>query len=526
MAFEDLYGFQAGEELFAFHTKTAFLVQLDPPTARFLELGGSAKAFLEEYPEQVLGECRAALSELYEEDLLPKELELESRKGYKSPMWALDLRSVQDSTSILGFILKAMGHLRTYSDTFLVVLVGLDQKEKLDPLMKQIPGVRLGVEQKEGIFQFLGETGLKEALFFKPSFDRGEIEALFKAGVLRVWMNLSELIPSPEISLCETVVSFLGKAWEYDPTAKLEPIFSWIRAMYEASPPRRMPLSLVMTPTPEDSFRVRTSPSSASPLSGLDFKEVLSLLEGAPGSLKPDCLLCPIRTLCCGKYRAGGALLDPTECRVAFDLFRASVILYDKLDQDGRLETYLEGEAPKKQAIKIEGREHLGLHSILPESLPELLPALLRAIDGGLFFFERHPDPSLRDIGALLKESDPKRELLALWDAKDGLLGFLWVSVGNADDVADLVLWVTESAFAFLAPMDLKTLLQGLLSFFKLRKIRLFARADHANLRRLYEASGLALEGVQREHLFKDGAWKDVSVYALCNQDRIIALPH
>jgi len=128
MAYEDLYVFTVEEEPFAFHTKTAFLVQLDAPTARFLSLRGDVSAFLEEYPGQVLNECMGALSGLYEDDLLPKELEIEERKSPKNPRWVLDLASIQDPLFVLGATLKATAALSPSQSAPLVV--GMSAKER------------------------------------------------------------------------------------------------------------------------------------------------------------------------------------------------------------------------------------------------------------------------------------------------------------------------------------------------------------------------------------------------------------
>jgi hypothetical protein len=401
----------------------------------------------------------------------------------------------------------------------------LDQKEKLKLTLEHLSGVRLGVEQEDGIFRFPGEGCLEEALVFKPTLDKETIWSLFKDGV-RVWMDWGSFIQSPDPNLCESVVCFMEKAWERYPTAKLEPIFSWIRAMYEAIPPFRLPWSFLVSPMQDGAFCVWTSPSCAPALAGLDMKEALSMLKG--GAIKPGCLVCPIRTLCCGRFCTGGlesyalgaatALPDPMGCCVAFELFRASVILYDRLDQEGRLETYVEGGTPKKQTLKIEGEGGLYFHPVFPESLEEFLPLLSMAVNGGLFLFEKHLDPSLRELGVLLQQTHPKRCLLALLDAKVGLIGFLWLSMDESVKMAEAVLWLTDSAYALVDPMGLKNLLQRLLSFLELRKICLFAVRDHGKLTQLYEAAGLVLEGALREHLFKDGVWKDLKAYAVWNE--------
>lgn len=528
MAYEDLFCFKVSESIFAFHTKTAFLVQLDPPTARFLELRGSVRGFLKEYPKEVLNECLLALSELYEEDLLPKELELESRKDHTTPIRVLDLRLSEGLTPMLSLVLKAVTRIRPYPDNPLIVLVDLGQKEKLMPILGDLLGVRLGVEQEEGVFRFLGDTGLEEALVFKPTFDEATILGLFEDRVLRVWMDWGDFTHNPGQSLLESVASFMEKAWEHYPTAKLEPIFSWIRAMYEATPPLRLPWSFLMSPTQEGAFCVRTPLSCVPPLACLDIQEVMSILEGLVTG--PTCSSCPIRTLCCGRHRMGGlgscgfgaatALPNPNGCKVAFDLFYASVVLYDRLDQEGRLEAYVEGGVLEKKTVEIiENGGSVVFRPVSPESLGEFLPMISMAIDGGLFIFEKHPDPSLRELRALLQEVAPKRRLLALLDAKANPVGLLWLSIDESAKTAEAVLWLTDSAHAFVDPMGLEKLFRRLLSFFGLRKIRLYAQMDHDKLTTLYETAGLVLEGVLREHIFKKGGWQGLKVYAVRNKE-------
>jgi len=195
MAYEDLYVFTVEEEPFAFHTKTAFLVQLDAPTARFLNLRGDASAFLEEFPGQVLNECMGALSGLYEDDLLPKELEIEERKSPKNPRWVLDLASTQDPLFVLGATLKATAALSPSQSAPLVV--GMSAKERSASYPPKTPGVVFGVHETEGVFRFPSGSNPMDAVLCLETFEPALIQRLFREGTGRVWLEVGGMDSKP-----------------------------------------------------------------------------------------------------------------------------------------------------------------------------------------------------------------------------------------------------------------------------------------------------------------------------------------
>jgi RimJ/RimL family protein N-acetyltransferase len=524
MAYEDLYVFTVEEEAFAFHTKTAFLVQLDAPTARFLSLRGDVSAFLEEYPGQVLDECTAALSGLYEDDLLPKELEIEERKNPKSPRWVLDLASIQDPFFVLGATLKATAALSPTQSAPLVV--GLSAKERIAPCPSKSPGVVFGVHELEGVFRHPSGSNPMDAVLCLETFEPAIIQRLFREGTGRVWLDWGGWIPSPPEGLFDALVSLMGSVWEENPKAILEPLSSWIRAMYEAVPPIYPPWIGVLLPGQDESLSLKASPRTPEP-TFVSLQDVLALL-GESDTCKPVCRDCPILKLCQGGHwaarlknaQAGHQIAppDPRECAIAFDVFRAAVALYDRLEREGLLETQA-GDAPTKEMERFAWGTHaLSARLITEEFLVEVGPFLKKAFDDGLLLFERFLDPSWREVRRLLQEDEPKRRLVALKSEEGEPCGFLWVAALEQEHRADASLWFSEYAYGLLTPFALKDFLRTLLGELGIRKLSLYILPGHARLEKLLESAGAVLEGVLREAAFLEGGFLDVAVYACLDE--------
>ena len=520
MPYEDLYVFTVEEEPFAFHTKTAFLVQLDVPTARFLSLRGDVSAFLEEYPGQVLDECMAALSGLYEDDLLPKELEIEARKNLKNPLWVLNLASIQDPLSVLGATLKATATLNPSQSAPLVV--GLGSKEGLIPYLSNAPGVVFGFHETEGVLRFPADQSPMDAILCMETFEPALIQRLFREGTGRVWLDWGGWIPSPPKGLFDALVSLMGSVWKENPEAILEPLSSWIRAMYEAVPPIHPPWIGILLPGQDKSLSLKAS-LRAPESTFVSMRDVVALL-GKSDTCKPVCRACPILNLCQGGHwasrlknaQAGHQIAppDPKECAIAFDMFRAAVALYDRLEREGLLEIQA-GDAPIKEMEGFAWGTHaLSARCITEESLTEVRPFLKKAFDGGLFLFERFLDPSWREVQRLLQEDEPRRRLVVLRSGEGEPCGFLWLAALEQDYRADASLWLSEHAYGVLTPSVLKDFLQALLRDLGIRKLSLYALTGHARLERLLENAGAVHEGVLREAAFLEGGFRDVAVYA------------
>lgn len=526
MAYEDLYVFTVEEEPFAFHTKTAFLVQLDAPTARFLSLRGDVSVFLEEYPEQVLDECLAALSGLYEDDLLPKELEIEERKIPKSPLWVLDLASIQDPLSVLGATLKATAALSPTQSAPLVV--GMSAKERLAPYLSKTPGVVFGVNELEGVLRFPADSNPMDAILCLETFEPALIQRLFREGTGRVWLDWGGWIPSPPKGLFDALVSLMGSVWKENPKALLEPLSSWIRAMYEAVPPIQPPWIGVLLPGQDKSLSLKASPHD--PESAfVSLRDVVALL-GESDTCKPVCRACPILRLCQGGHWASRlknapaghqiAPPDPKECAIAFDVFRAAVALYDRLEREGLLEIQA-GDAPTKEMERFAWGAHaLSARCITEESLIGVRSSLKKAFEDGLFLFERFLDPSLREVQRLLQEEEPRRRLVALRSGEEEPCGFLWLAALDHELRADASLWLSEHAYGVFTPFALNGFLQALLSDLGIRKLSLYVLPGHARLEKLLENAGAVLEGVLREAAFLEGGFRDVAVYA-CLKEKL-----
>ena len=527
MAYEDLYVFTVEEEPFAFHTKTAFLVQLDAPTARFLNLRGDASAFLEEFPGQVLNECMGALSGLYEDDLLPKELEIEERKSPKNPRWVLDLASIQAPLFVLGATLKATAALSPSQSAPLVV--GMSAKERSASYPPKTPGVVFGVHETEGVFRFPSGSNPMDAVLCLETFESALIQRLFREGTGRVWLDWGGWIPSPPKGLFDALVSLMGSVWEENPKAILEPLSSWIRAMYEAVPPVHPPWIGVLLPGQDKSLSLKASPR-APESTFVSLQDVLALL-GESDTCKPVCRACPILKLCQGGHwalrlknaQAGYQISppDPKECAIAFDMFRAAVALYDRLEREGLLEIQA-GDAPTKKMERFAWGTHaLSARLITEESFTEVSPFLKKAFDDGIFLVERFLDPSWREVQRLLQEDEPRRRLVVLRSGEGELCGFLWVAALEQDYRADASLWLSEHAYGVLTPSVLKDFLRALLRDLGIRKLSLYALTGHARLERLLENAGAGHEGVLREAAFLEGGFRDVAVYA-CLEKKLV----
>jgi hypothetical protein len=212
---------------------------------------------------------------------------------------------------------------------------------------------------------------------------------------------------------------------------------------------------------------------------------------------------------------------DPKECAIAFDVFRAAVALYDRLEREGLLEIQA-GDAPTKEMERFAWGTHaLSARLITEESLIEVRPFLKKAFDEGIFLFERFLDPSWREVQRLLQEDEPRRRLVVLRSGEGEPCGFLWLAALEQDYRADASLWLSEHAYGVLTPSVLKDFLQALLRDLGIRKLSLYALTGHARLERLLENAGAVLEGVLREAAFLEGGFRDVAVYA-CLKEKLL----